>query len=119
MHDRPTKTYLSSRRCDLDGAARVARNHQIRLQSLDVSDFAHAQVAGRFRLNEVVDAGAAATHPGFDRADELEAWNRSQEVAWLGPIPLGMRQMTCVVVGDLGLQRLTRGTRLTELGQCL
>ena len=52
-------------------------------------------------------------------ADELEAWNRSQELAWLGPDALRMGEMTRIVVRDLGLQGLTRGSRLTELRQHL
>ena len=61
-------------------------------------DLADAQVASSFGLNEVVDAGAAATHLRFDRTYELEAWNRSKELAWLGPYPLGVGEMTRIVV---------------------
>ena len=119
MHDRPPKAGLSGRRCDLDRATRVAGRHQIRLQSRNVANLADGQVAGGFGLNEIVDAGAATTHFRFDRADELEAWNRSKELARLGPYALGVGEMTRIVVGDLGLQGLTRGSRLTEFRQHL
>src|SRR5262245_5717453 len=104
MHDWPSKAGLSGRRCDLDCATWVAGRYKIRLQRRDLSNLADAQVTSSFGLNKIVDAGAATTHFRFNRADELETWNRSKELARLGPHPLSVGEMTRIVVRDLGSQ---------------
>ena len=65
-----------------------------------------AERACRFRLDEVVDAGAAAAELLLGRLDELELRNRAKQRARLGADALGVAEVACLLVGDTERQRV-------------
>src|ERR687897_399115 len=69
----------------------------------EVARLALAQLGGGLRLHQVVDAGGAAAELPLGRLDQVQPWNRAQQLAWLGAHALGMREMAGVVVGQLQL----------------
>ena len=81
-------------------------------------EFAFQEVPGHFRLNEVVDTGAAAAPSAFREFNQLKIRNGPQDLAWLLGDFLAMTQMTRLMIGD-GLFRGVSGWRRlnSDLGQ--
>ena len=109
----------AKRRLELDGAAGVGRGDDVGRGSQDRARLALSELAGGARLDEVVDPGRAAAHPGVLDLDQLDAGDRAQDRARLGGDPLGVVQVAGVLVDDPGrLDRRPRGRR-AELGEHL
>src|SRR5438046_2692340 len=100
QHGHPVPEPLRVRR-DLDRAARVRRGYDLGAGVEQVARLAPAELGGRLRLYEVVDAGRPAADLPLGRIDELELRDHPQQVAWLRANALRMREVTGVVVDDL------------------
>ena len=82
QHGHPVPEPLRVRR-DLDRAAGVGGGHELGARVEQVARLATAELGGRLRLHEVVDAGRPAADLPLGRIDELELRDHAQEVARL------------------------------------
>src|SRR6266487_3706730 len=103
----------------LKHAAWVCRGHDVRLDGGNVARLAIAQLLRGLWLDEVVDAGAAATDLLFRKRQELDARNRPQEIARRLTDALRVREMTRIVVSDAKCQPMSRRPGRTEAGDHL
>src|SRR5207244_1412874 len=85
----------------------------------DVTHLALAELGGWFGFHKIVDAGAAAADLRLGGSQHLDAGNRPEEIAGLGPDPLRVGEMTGVVVDDPRGDRMPNGARLAELDEGL
>ncbi len=69
-----------------------------------------AQLVGRLRMEQVVDAGGAAAERGLFDLRDFESGNRSQQPPRLSVDGLRVAQVASVVVGHSHGQRVARGT---------
>ena len=105
VKNRPVVPDTPRRGRDLQRAARIGGRNHIRRRGGQVAHFPLAEVRGRPRRDQVVDAGAAAADFGFGRRHQLDARNRLQQRARLGAHALAVREVTGVVVDDAGRDR--------------
>ena len=68
---------------ELQETTGISGGNNFRAGGLDVGEFALQQVIGHFRLNEVVNAGAAAAPVRLGRLDEFQIQNRPQHLSRL------------------------------------
>ena len=85
---------------DLEEAAGIAGGDGVGAGDCDVIEFTIEKLGGHFRLNDVIDAGAAAAPFAFSEFDEFEFGNRFQDGAWLRGDFLAVTEMAGFVVGD-------------------
>src|SRR5207245_1173412 len=70
----------------------------------DPIDLSLDELARDLRLQEIVDARAAAAEIAFAELDEPKSWDPTEQRARLLPDALTVRQMARVVVGDGDLE---------------
>lgn len=75
MDDANGELFLAEAVEDLEKATGVAGGDDGRAGRFDVFDFALEKVAGHFRLDQVVDAGAATAPHALREFDELQVRN--------------------------------------------
>src|SRR5437867_4057479 len=102
---------LSQDLLDLQRAARIRACQQIRVRGEDVQDLPCTDLVGAFRLDQVVDPGAAAALIAVGYLHELKLRDTAKELPRSRTNPLGMREVTGVVIGDARLHRMPRGQR--------
>src|SRR2546423_9432647 len=100
MQSRQRPARAAERRAHLEQAARIRARVDLGLGREDVRGLALAERARRLRLDEVVDAGAAAADLLLGRLDELEAGDRAKQLARLGADALGVREVAGVLERD-------------------
>src|SRR5258705_13603795 len=104
---------------NLQNASGVAGRDDVRLQRGDVARLAVAKLHRRLRLDEIVDARAAAADLRFQRREQFDAGNRRQQRARLRLDALRVREVTRVVVDDTRLYWMALRARLADLRQHL
>src|SRR4030081_3747957 len=82
---------------DLQRAPGIAGDEKLRRNRKDVLDLAGPDLVGALRLDEIVDAGAAAALLGVGDLEERQARNGPEELARLLDDPLGVPQVTGIV----------------------
>jgi len=95
----------------LEEAARIAGGDDVGLERGDELGFVVAEGGGGLRLNEIVDAGRAAADGGFGNFGEFKTGNSSEKFARLSVDPLGVIEMTGIVKGDAGAERMAFSAR--------
>src|ERR1700693_154627 len=100
---------LSQDLLNLQGAAWIRAGEQIRVRGEDVHDLPCPDLVGAFRLDQVVDSSAAAALIAVGNLHELKLRNSAKELPRRRTNPLGMREVTGVVIGDAHLHRMSRG----------
>src|SRR6266699_4168624 len=106
------------RSVNLQEAARISRCDDIGMHTQDMLSFALAQLVGRLRLDQVVDAGATAADVCLRNVHHLDPRNATQHLTWLQTDALRMGKMAGVMVGYAQLDGMARRHRL-QLGQDL
>jgi hypothetical protein len=96
---------------NLQRAARVSGRDDVGFKRRDVARLPLAELRSRFRLDEIVDAGAAAADLRFRRAEKLDAGNRLQQLARLTADALRVRKVTRVVIDDASGNGMPRRSR--------
>ena len=117
---RSTSRQALGRRPDLHRAARVGADQGVGAGGAHVGRFAVPKFARRPRLQQVVDTGRTATQLTLGDLAALEAGDGVEQGARRVTDPLGVGQVTSVVIGDCGRDRVTIGARPhlhQELGQ--
>src|SRR5262249_39672241 len=109
---------LAQEHLDLQRAPGVGGDEELGGRGEHVVHLALAHLPRALRLDQVVDAGAAAALIALGDLAQLEPGDRGEERARLGAHALRVRQVACVVVGDLDLDRVARRHRL-ERGKVL
>src|SRR5947207_2658432 len=102
---------LSQDLLDLQSAAWIRAGEQIGVRGEDVHDLPRTDLVGAFRLDQVVDSGAAAALIAVGNLHELKLRNSAKELPRSRTNPLSMREVTGVVIGDAGLHRMSDGQR--------
>src|SRR3954466_13060766 len=97
MEGRKREAPVAKLGLDLEGAAGIAGDEELRRKREDVVDLARSDLLGAFRLDEVVDAGAPATLLGVGNVEEGQPGNPAKKLAGLLDDPLGVPQVTGVV----------------------
>ena len=102
-------------------AARVRARVDVRLDREHLRGLAVAELLRGVRLDEVVDAGAAAAQLLLGRLDELELRDRAQQRPRLGAHALRVAEVAGLLVGDaqrqrVPLRRTARGDELRDVG---
>ena len=85
---------------DLQHAAWIAADDNIRRRSEDLSHLVPLQLARDLGMREVIDAGAPAATLGILDVDKNHALDRPQERARLRADPLAVRKVTGVLIHD-------------------
>src|SRR5262245_40258365 len=93
---------------DLGDAAGVARNDDAGPGLADALDLPPGQLTRDLRLQDIVDARAAAAELAVRQLDQADAGNTAQERAGLAPHLLPVGKMAGIVIRDHGRQ-LRRG----------
>ena len=101
---------------DLQRAARIGGDQQLSARRAHVAGLARAKLRRRRWLDQVVDACRAAAGAAVGDLGQHEAGNAGQQAARLRGDPLGVAEVTGVVVGDGQAQLGPRCDR-SELGQ--
>ena len=89
----------------------VAVGHDGGAGGLDVLELAVQELVGHLRLDDVVDAGAAAAPGALRQLDQLQVRDQAQQLARLGGDLLAVRQVAGLVIGH-HLRRGVVGGRL-------
>ena len=98
MDDAQVESLLFGGVDELEQAAGVGRGHDGGAGGPDVLEFALQELIGHCGLQEVIDAGAAATPGAFGQLDQPQIGNGAQEAAGLGHDFLAVRQVAGLVV---------------------
>ena len=85
---------------DLEQAARVASGDSLGASAADVLELALQKFACHFRLDKIVNAGAAAAPHAFVQLDQIQIWNGFQNLSRLRFDLLAVTQMTRLMVSD-------------------
>jgi len=93
---------------DLQQAPRIAGSDDPGPGAFDMPDFALKELVGHLRLNQVVDARAATAPGAFRKLDQLEIWNRVQQLARLRSNLLAMAKMAGFMISDRCRRLITR-----------
>ena len=100
MRDAEVDAVFASAVDDLKEATGISSGDGVHAGGFDSLNFAIEQVVGHFRLNDVVDAGAAAAPGAFGKFDEFQAGDGVQDLARLRGDFLAVAQMASFVVSD-------------------
>src|SRR5438046_8185747 len=100
MNHAQGQSFLDCAVGDLQEAAWVPRGHDWAVCRANVFEFALQKLGGHFRLNQVVNARAAATPGALRELDELEVRNRPQHLTGRGGDPLRVAEVAGFVIGD-------------------
>src|SRR5260370_4973301 len=91
---------------DLQSAAWIRAGQKIGLRGEDVVGFARADFVRALGLDEVVDPGAAATLIAVGNLQELQLRDSTKQLSWCAANPLGMREVTGIVIRNARFQRV-------------
>ena len=91
----------SRRGGNLNRASRVSGRDQIRIEIGNMTGLSRSELGGCFRLNQIVDARAAAAHVGFRGAHHFQSRNGTEQVSRFTPDALGVREVAGVVIDHL------------------
>src|SRR5712691_8766720 len=119
MNDRPVMPEPPAGGGDLQDASGIAGRNDVGLERGDVARLPFAELPGRLRLHEIVDAGAAAADLRFRRRQQLDSRNRGEQRPRLRAHALRVREVTGIVIHDARLDRMPRRTRLADLDEQL
>lgn len=96
----------------LGRAAGISRRDCVSAGTQQVACLACAEVGGRLRVEQVVDARGAAANLGFGaNLQQLYAGDRPQQLAWLIANALSVGEMAGVVIGHAALKPVPRRPR--------
>ena len=104
MQDRPGTTRFAGGRGNLQRASGIAGRDEVGLERRQIARPCARRARRRPRLDQVVDAGAAAAELGLGGLTTLESRNRAQQLARLAADALGVREMAGVVIRDPHVQ---------------
>ena len=100
VHDGQRASDLRERGLELEEAAGIAGDDDVRMEIDDEAGFAFAELSGGFRLNEIVNSSGAAADGAFGNFEEFDAGNGGEQLAGLGANALSVLQMAGIVEGD-------------------
>ena len=92
----------------MEETAWVGGDDCLRVGVEKMADFAVAKLLGRFRLEEVVDAGRATAERGLGNFSDFQLGDFGEEFTGLLVNSLSVTQVACVVIGDADGQGMTR-----------
>ena len=84
----------------LEETTRIGRDNRLTACIEKMSDFAVAELLGRLRLEEVVNACRATAKGGLSNLDNLKLRNSGEKFARLLMDSLSVTEVACVVIGD-------------------
>src|SRR5437867_1113114 len=119
MNDRPVMPEPPAGGGDLQDASGITGRNDVGLERGDVARLPFAELRGRLRLHEIVDAGAAAADLRFSRRQQLDSRNRGQQRPRLRAYALRVREVTGVVIDNPRLDWMPRRTRFADLDEQL
>ena len=93
-------------------ATGISRRNDIHFCRFDVLQLSVEKFVRHFRLNQIVDSGAAATPGAFGKFRQLQIGNRFQKLAWLRGDFLAVTKMTRFVIGHILRRKIFIGRRL-------
>jgi hypothetical protein len=111
VRGRDVAAALAQEHLDVKRAARVRADQELRVGGEHRVHLARSDGARTVRLEQVVDAGAAAALLRVGQIRQRDARDRGQELARLRADPLRVLQVTRVVVGEPDRDRVARGER--------
>ena len=99
MHNTEIKSLPPRAANELQQATGIRRRNDLRSGLLDMLQLSYEELIGHFRLDQVIDAGAAAAPRAFLQLDQFEIGNGAQKFPGLYGDLLAVAKVTGFVVG--------------------
>ena len=111
VHDLRARAGFFQSGANLQHAAGIGGNDQVRAGLENVFCFSPLQTFGHFGFGQIVGAGAAAANIRLGQVNKIFPGDSFDQIARLAGDALGVGEMTGVVVGDLATRRGQLGRR--------